>query len=163
MNAFDIISLLVLVWAIISGWRSGLVSQILGLLGVGAGILLGIKFGTRVGLILGLDASIAPVLGFVVTFICVYILAFLGSRILRGTLRFIGLHSVDIIMGIALSCIKWFLLLSFAYSAFATLNQKWDIVEKNTIESSISFKPVSSFADRLLPYVEKAKDKLLKQ
>ena len=56
MNFFDILTLVALVWAVISGWRSGFVSQLLGLLGIILGIVLSLRYGASVGEMLGIDA-----------------------------------------------------------------------------------------------------------
>ena len=40
VNFFDIFTLIALIWAVVSGWRSGFVSQLLGLVGIILGIVL---------------------------------------------------------------------------------------------------------------------------
>lgn len=57
MNFFDIITIIAFVWAVVSGWRSGLVAQLLSLAGIVAGLILAIRFGARVGTMLGIDRS----------------------------------------------------------------------------------------------------------
>ena len=59
MNIFDIFAAIALLWAIISGWRNGLVSQIFSIAGIIAGAFIAYYAGGRVGAMLGVDVYAA--------------------------------------------------------------------------------------------------------
>ena len=61
MNIFDILAAIALVWAVVNGWRNGLVSQLFSIAGVIAGLVLGYYFGGRVGAMLGVEEKFATI------------------------------------------------------------------------------------------------------
>ena len=152
MNIFDIITLIVLVWAVVSGWRSGFAAQLLSFAGIVIGLILAVRFGAQVGSWLGIDAKFAAVAGFVITLIL--------TKFLKTMLSFIGLHSLDTILGIALSMLKYLLILSVAYAAFGALNDDLQLVDKRYIASSRSFRPVRNASECIFPYIEWLKEQL---
>lgn len=157
MNFFDIITAIALVWAVVSGWRSGLVAQLLSLAGIVAGLLLAIRFGARVGAMLGIDPQFATVAGFAITFVAAAIAAAILAKFLKSMLSFIGLHSLDTLLGIVLSVVKALLVLSVAYAAFHSLNADLKLVDKKHIASSRTFRPVMSVSECIFPYIETLK------
>lgn len=154
MNFFDIITIIAFVWAVVSGWRSGLVAQLLSLAGIVAGLILAIRFGARVGTMLGIDPQFAAVTGFAVTFVAAVIIAAILAKFLRSMLSFIGLHSLDTLLGITLSLVKALLILSVAYAAFDSLNADMKLVDKKYIASSRTFHPVKGVSECIFPYID---------
>ena len=143
MNFFDIITIIAFVWAVVSGWRSGLVAQLLSLAGIVAGLILAIRFGARVGTMLGIDPQFAAV-----------VIAAILAKFLRSMLSFIGLHSLDTLLGITLSLVKALLILSVAYAAFDSLNADMKLVDKKYIVSSRTFRPVKGVSECIFPYID---------
>ena len=143
MNFFDIITIIAFVWAVVSGWRSGLVAQLLSLAGIVAGLILAIRFGARVGTMLGIDPQFAAV-----------VIAAILAKFLRSMLSFIGLHSLDTLLGITLSLVKALLILSVAYAAFDSLNADMKLMDKKYIASSRTFRPVKGVSECIFPYID---------
>ncbi len=160
MNIFDIITLLVLVWAIVSGWRSGFAAQLLSFAGIIIGLILAVRFGAQVGSWLGIDPKFAAVAGFVITFVVAVIIALILTKFLKAMLSFIGLHSLDTLLGIALSMLKYMLILSVAYAAFGSFNDDLQLVEKKYINTSRTFRPVRSASECIFPYIEWLKEQM---
>ena len=102
MNFFDILTLVVLLWAVVSGLRSGFVAQLLSLCGVVMGVILAAKFAPAVGQWLGVDARFATVAGFVVTAVVIMILATVVARLLGRILSTIGLRWLNLLLGVVL-------------------------------------------------------------
>ena len=161
MNFFDILTLVALVWAVISGWRSGFVSQLLGLLGIILGIVLSLRYGAAVGAMLGIDARFAVVAGFLATFVATLVAATLLARLIAKVLSFIGLGWVNTLLGILLSTVKWLIVLSMLYAAIFALNTHLNFVEPQYFNESISFDIVQKAAEPLFRYWEEAKQVLL--
>lgn len=154
MNFFDIITIIVLVWAVVSGWRSGLVSQLLSLAGIVAGLILAIRFGARVGRALGIDPQFAAVAGFAITFVAIVVIAAILAKLLRSMLSFVGLHSLDTLLGITLSLVKFLLILSVTYAAFDSLNTDLKLIDRKYIASSRTFRPVKGVSECIFPYID---------
>lgn len=160
MNIFDIITAIVLVWAIVSGWRSGFVAQLLSLAGIVVGLILAVRVGAQIGLWLGIDPKYAAVAGFAITFVATIIIALVLTKFLKAMLSFIGLHALDTLLGIVLSILKFALILSVAYAAFGTLNDDLRLVEKQYIDSSRTFAPVRKASESVFPYIEWLKEQI---
>ena len=163
MNFFDILTLVALVWAVVSGWRSGFVSQLLGLLGIILGIVLSLRYGTAVGEMFGIDARFSVVAGFLITFVATLIVATLIARLIARVLSFIGLGWVNTLLGIVLSIIKGLIVLSMLYAAIFALNANLQFVEPQYFDNSISFDLVCKCAEPLFNYWNEAKQALLLQ
>ena len=163
MNFFDILTLVALVWAVVSGWRSGFVSQLLGLLGIILGIVLSLRYGASVGEMLGIDARFSVVAGFLITFVATLIVATLIARLIARVLSFVGLGWVNTLLGIVLSIVKGLIVLSMLYAAIFALNANLQFVEPQYFDSSISFDLVRKCAEPLFNYWNEAKQALLLQ
>ena len=161
MNFFDILTLVALVWAVISGWRSGFVSQLLGLVGIILGIVLSLRYGADVGTMLGIDARFAVVAGFLITFVAVLIVATILSRLLAKVLSFIGLGWVNTLLGIILSIVKGLVVLSMLYAAIYSLNLNSQLIEPDYFNSSVSFDIVRKCAEPLFDFWSEAKRSLI--
>lgn len=161
MNFFDILTLVALVWAIVSGWRSGFVSQLLGLLGIILGIVLALRYGAAVGEMLHIDARFAAVAGFLIAFVATLVIATLLAKLIARVLSFIGLGWVNTLLGIALSIVKGCVVLSMLYAAIYELNVNLKFVEPQYFDNSISFDVVRKTAQPLFDYWEEAKQTIL--
>lgn len=160
MNIFDIITLLALVWAVVSGWRSGFVSQLLSLGGIILGVILAVRLGAGVGAALGIDPQFSAVAGFIITFVVAVVAAVILAKLLRSILSFLGLGSLDTIFGIALSVLKFALVLSVAYSSFEALNNDVELVPRKYIASSRTFRPVCGVSESIFPYIKTLKGQI---
>ncbi len=154
MNTIDLLVCLVGLWAVWSGWRKGCIVQVCSLAGLGAAIWLAFRFGSDMGRTLGLDSSVADIGGFVVVLLLGFILFAIVGRLLRGIFNFAGLSLLDIVLGIALSVLKFALILSLLFSAFDSLNKDWKLVDEATLESSRTYKPLIGLSERIFPFVE---------
>ena len=150
MNIFDIITLIIIVLAIFNGWRKGFISQLCSLAGIIGGIALAIAFGGTVGDMLGIDAAYSKPVGFVVTFIVTGIAMALVAKLLGGLFSAVGLKGLDTILGVALSVIKYALILSVLFVAFDKFNGEVKLVEPRHYKESKTFKPVSALSDTAL-------------
>ena len=153
MNIFDLIVYIVLVYALWRGWQQGCVVQLCGLAGVVLAVWLAARFGPAVGAWCGVDAAVAAPAGFVVVLLAVLILVAVAGRIVRKVLHFAGLGVADVLLGIALSVVKYALLLSVFFTAFARLNDDFRFVEPQQIYGSRTFRPLQQAADRIFPMV----------
>lgn len=163
MNFFDILTLIALIWAVINGWRSGFVSQLLGLLGIILGVVLSLRYGATVGAMFNIDARFSVIAGFLITFVATLIVATILAKLISRVLSFIGLGWVNTLLGIFLSTVKGLLVLSLLYASIYALNTNMQFVEPTYFDSSISFDVVRKCAEPLFNYWEAAKQTVLSQ
>ena len=157
INFFDILTLVALIWAVVSGWRSGFVSQLLGLVGIILGIILSVRYGAAVGEMFNIDVRFSVVAGFLITFVVVLIAATILARLISKVLSFIGLGWVNTLLGIALSVVKGLLVLSMLYAAIFALNANSQLIDPNYFDNSISFDIVRKCAEPLFDFWNNAK------
>ena len=65
-----------------------------------------------------------------------------------------GVALADTLLGIAVSVLKYLLVLSVLFSAFDALNEDYCLVGPRTIEQSKSYKPVRWLSESIFPFLE---------
>ena len=129
--------------AVWNGWRQGFVVQICSLAGIVAGIWIAARFGAQVA------AG-----GFVTALVVVILVVAIAGRVVRKVFHFAGLGVADTLLGIAVSVLKYLLVLSVLFSAFDALNEDYCLVGPRTIEQSKSYKPVRWLSESIFPFLE---------
>ena len=150
MNIFDIITIIILILAALAGWRKGFTTQLLSLLSIVGGILLASAYGAEVGAALKIDPVYSKILGYVITFLATALAASLLSRVLSGIFAAMGLGGLDSVLGVALSALKYLLILSVAYIAIERFNNSLGFIEDRHFEESKSFNLVASVSGMAL-------------
>lgn len=143
-----------LVLAVWNGWRQGFIVQICSLAGIVAGIWLAARFGAQVGAWMHLDPDVAAAGGFVTVLVVVVIVVAIAARVVRKAFHFAGLGVADTVLGVAVSVLKYLLILSALFSAFDRLNEDYCLVGPETIEHSKSYKPVKRLSEAIFPFLE---------
>lgn len=159
MNVIDIILALVLVWALISGLRKGLISQACSFVGLLLGVWLAFKFNDRLSDWIG--AEIKGIAAYLILFAVGVLLAWLCSRVSSWILHGVGLGIVDKIGGALFSLVVYSLVLSLLLGLFRNINASVHIVEDKVIEESVLAEPIERVSDVVFPYLVEAKDAIL--
>ena len=157
MNFFDIITCVAVIWAVVSGLRSGFTAQLFSLAGIIAGLLLAMRFGPDAGAWTGIDPRCAGIVGFAAVFIAVAVAAAILARLLKGLASLIGLRWLDLLLGIALSTAKALLILCIVYSAYGALNDELKFADRKYETSSHTFRPIRDLSGKVYPYFQEMK------
>ncbi len=160
MNTIDLVVYLVLALAVFEGWRRGAVMQICSLAGLVAGIWLAARYGAAAGAWLGIDPAASAAGGFAAVLVAAVIAVAVLARLLRKLFRFAGFGIPDIVLGIAVSVLKYLLLLSVAFAALESLNADYGLVSRETVEGSRWFRPVRGLSDRIFPFLDWVGDRI---
>lgn len=160
MNTIDLLVCLVLVLAVWNGWRQGFIVQIFSLAGIVAGIWLAARFGAEVGALLRLDEEVAAAGGFVTVLIVVVLVVAIAARLVRRLFHFAGFGVADILLGIAVSVVKYLLVMSVLFSAFSRLNADYTLVKRQTLDESRSYRPILRLSENLFPFVERMYERI---
>lgn len=154
MNTIDFIVCLVLALAVWNGWRKGFIVQAGSLVALVAGLWLAVHYGSAVGGWLKFDPLVQFVGGFIVLFLgCILVVAVVG-RLLKRLSRFAGFGWLDTVLGIAISVLKYMLVVSVFFAALEKLNVGHWLISSRTIETSKSYKPVLWFSGLIFPLAE---------
>lgn len=154
MNTIDLIVCLVLALAVWNGWRQGFVVQVCSLAGIVAGIWIAARYGAAVGEWMRLDERFAAAGGFAAVLVAVILAVAVVARLLRKAFRFAGFGLPDIALGVAVSVLKYLLVLSVLFSAFDNLNGAYTLVEERTVAGSKSYRPVMQLSEAVFPFLE---------
>lgn len=160
MTVIDIITLLVLAFALYDGLRNGLVVQLCSLAGIAIGIWCGTHYGAQISNVLNITGEYSAVWGFVIVLIVALILIAIGSRLLRGVLRLAGLGVVDVLLGMVLSVVKYLIILSIIFSLFNAANDTFGFVDKGNLASSKLYYPILEMTDWMTPAWDWTKDQI---
>lgn len=142
MNIFDGIVLLILGYSLFSGFRSGMVVQLLGV----AGIIVAIWTASLFCDSLGIKGESGKIWGFLILFFAVAIGVALLSRILRKMIHFVGLGIIDNLLGMTLSAAKYLIVMSILFSAFIAFNNDYKLFSKQALNSSHLLYPIASIS-----------------
>lgn len=159
MNILDIILAIVLVWALISGLRKGLISQASSFVGLLLGVWLAFEFNDKLSEWIGVDVE--GIAAYAILFAFGVVVAWFFSRISGWILRGIGLGIVDKIGGALLSVVVYSLVLNLLLGLFRNVNSSLHIVEDKVIAESVLVAPIEKISDFVFPYLEEAKEAIL--
>ena len=95
--------------------------------------------------------------------IAVILVVAVAGRLVRKLFRFAGFGIADTLLGIAVSVLKYLLVLSVLFSAFDNLNADYTLVGPETIEKSKSYKPVMRLSESVFPFLEWVGDQVPRQ
>lgn len=160
MNVFDIIILLLLVWAAYRGYSQGIIIQIGGIAGLLAGAWAAFRYGTQIGEFLGMEGSTAAVAGFIAAMLGTIIILAVASRMTRGLFRLTGLGALDHLAGVAFSVLKVSLLAGIILYAFDKPIKSHETLAAKAAESKL-YGPVTTLPGYLFPYVDTCREKVL--
>ena len=137
----DIIAIVLLAMAIFKGWRRGLIIAVFSIIAFIIGIAAAMKLSVVVAGYLedsiNISAQWMPVLSFAIVFIGVVLLIRLGANLLERTVEMALLGWVNKLGGIVL----YVLLYLFAFSVLLFFAKQVQLIDENTISSSV-FWPV---------------------
>jgi membrane protein required for colicin V production len=170
LTALDWFILVVLVAGLIRGYFVGAVRQVVGVVGLVAGLLVSVEFmepvGTAIVSSLGLSDSLAPLAGFTVLFLGVYLLFLVFSRLLEQVMRSLSLSTLNQMAGGAVGGVKAALLLSLLFLVLAGM----EVPGQDTRNDSALYRPVAHLlpetieaTEEWVPAAKKAADQLGEQ
>jgi membrane protein required for colicin V production len=146
----DIIAIALIVFAIIKGFRKGLVVAIFSLLAFIIGLAAAIKLSSAVATYLGTNTTVShrwlPILAFVVVFFIVALLVRLGAKMIEVALRVATLGWINKLGGI----VFYFLLYFFVFSIVLFYSTQLHLIKPETIQTSTTYPIIYPMAPVIL-------------
>ena len=166
MNYFDIIVGILLILALIKGFKNGLVIEVASLAALVLGVIGAVKFSyvTEQYLSQEMNSGHIGVLAFFITFIVIVIGVHLIARLIDKLLSAVALSPINRILGALFSLLKYAFIISVLLAVFNSISENFSLVPEKQKKSSILYDPISKFAPRVFPYLhfndikEKTKD-----
>ena len=147
----DIFICIVLLWAVISGWRNGFVKEAFSTVGMIVGLVLAgvayLYFGEDFLAIKGSETNMVLSIGaFILLWICLPLFFGLIANILTKAIEGLRLGVVNSLLGVGFSVLKFVLLLSCVLNMMAKLN----IADQKIMGDSVLLAPATA----VLPFID---------
>ena len=158
MNILDIILLICFVPAIVQGFRKGFISQVIAIISIIAGVWLSFRFATVASAWLGQyiqgSEQVLKVTAFALIFIAaIAVLALLG-KLIEGAVKLVMLGWLNRLLGVIFSLLKAGLIVGLCIMAFCSLNNTFELVSEETLNTSVLFPPLKDLAYTVFPYLK---------
>lgn len=157
MNYIDIILGLLLLFAAISGFRKGLVSELASLAALILGIWGAIEFSYIITDFLlenfDLQTKYLNIISFVITFVVIVILVHIVGSAVNKFIETAMLGFINKLAGIAFGILRSALILSIILVVFDKIDEDVEILSKKAKQESRLYEPIRNFAPSLFPFI----------
>lgn len=159
MNILDIILAVPLLWALYRGFRKGLIYMIASLAALLLGIFGAMRFHERTGVLIDQWFEINPdhlnLVTFAVTFVGIVLVVHLAAFLVDKLIKAVALNFVNRAAGMLFGLLVTAFVISIILMPVNAANEKSGFIEKETIEHSLLYQPLSNFAPKVFPYLKK--------
>lgn len=149
----DIVFLVPLLWGAYSGFKKGLIAQVLGLTSLFAGVWLGVNYQEMVSpfLIEKVQEKYLSISCFIVLFFSVIILGTITTKIIEKFANFIQLKLINKLVGLILGVLKISSFFVIAVSIIQTWDSQSIMIDQSTKENSLFFPVFNNIGNSILP------------
>ena len=158
MNILDIILLVCFVPALIQGFRKGFISQVIAIISIIAGVWLSFRFATVVSAWLGQYVQGSEQILDIASFALIFIAAIAGlavlGKLIEGAVKLVMLNWLNRLLGILFALLKTGLIIGLCIMVFCSLNNTFQFVNEETMNSSVLFPPLKNMAYTVFPYLK---------
>ena len=157
MSIIDIILLICFIPALISGLKKGLISQLIAIISIVAGVWVSFEFATVTSQWLSqyLEApeNVLKTAAFALIMVGVFVTLGLIGRLLEGILNLVMLGWANKLFGVIFSFLKTALIIGLLIIVFNSVNSTLELVSAETLSESVLYTPLKNFADSVFPYI----------
>ncbi|MDR0420818.1 MAG: CvpA family protein [Prevotellaceae bacterium] len=158
MNYFDIIFVLIIIWAAVRGFSTGFIIQISSLLAMLIGAFAAYKtsfwLANKFSSFIAADPIIINTLAFIITFVIVWGLVVILGKFLHLVVKVAMMGFINRILGILFSVIKIVFALSIILLLAGNLNKSFHFLPEKHINKSLLYSPIEKFASAIFPYLK---------
>lgn len=156
MNYFDIVIGVILIFALVKGFKNGLVIELAALAALVLGLLGAVHFSdiTESYLAPYLESNYIGIIAFVITFVGIVIGVHLVARGIDKLIKAVALGPVNRIMGALFSLLKYAFIVSVLLAVVNGLERNFSFLPEEQQERSMLFEPIASIAPSVFPYLK---------
>ncbi|MBQ8225935.1 MAG: CvpA family protein [Bacteroidaceae bacterium] len=147
----DLFLIVLLLWALFSGWRNGLIREVVSTVGFLVGLFVAATCYTTLGEYLSVDGSetnqVTSIIAFFILWIIVPIALGFAANLLTRALKGMKLGIPNSMLGAIVSFIKFLILISCILNVMGALN----ILDESKRKDSALFEPVCNVVRAFLP------------
>lgn len=159
MNTVDIILSLFLLYGLVRGFFRGFLAELASLVGIVAGIYGAIHFSHFLGKILSnfieWEQQYINLISFAFTFVLIVFLVSLAGKMLTKVAAFAALGIVNRLLGAVFGFVKSAFVASVIIMFFKATNERIEIIEQETLDTSVLYPSVEKIAPIILPSIIK--------
>lgn len=158
MNVIDIIIIVILLFAAVRGFMTGLFASIASLVAIIAGVFCAIHFSYYAenalnNSVLEWSHQTNKIVAFVVTFLVVVLTIIFIGKLLTKLADITALGLLNKILGGIFGALKWSFILSVIFLLFDKFNSTIPFVDKKTLDESVFYGSVKSIVPTLFPAI----------
>jgi membrane protein required for colicin V production len=154
---FDILFILIFLWAAYKGFTKGFILQAATLAALILGIWGSIKFSGYVAAVImekmGRHGEFVPLISFALTFIAIVVAIHFLARLAEKLLEMIALSFVNRIFGVLFNLIKYAFIISAILVVINGIDRKIHFLPQDQVNESHLYRPLSSLAPMIFPYL----------
>ncbi len=159
MNILDIIFLVPLLFALYRGFKKGMVYLIASLLALVLGIIGAMKFrpmfASLLDSIFTIDPAYINVIAFAVAFVSIVIVVHVVAFFVEKLIKAVALNFLNRMLGMVFGVFITAFVISIILLPVNQVNAERQIIKPKHIQGSLLYKPLSSFAPAIFPYLKK--------
>ncbi|MEN8704138.1 MAG: CvpA family protein [Polaribacter sp.] len=158
MNVIDIIIIVILLFAAVRGFMSGLFASIASLVAIVAGVFCAIHYSYYIEYalndsVLEWSHQTNKIVAFAVTFLAVVLAIIFVGKLLTKLADITALGLLNKILGAIFGALKWSLILSVLFLFFEKFNKTIPFVDEEMLDESVLFYPIKSIVPTLIPAI----------
>lgn len=164
MNYFDIIAGLILIFALIIGFKKGLIIELASLVALVIGLFGAIKFSDVTANYLSryFESNHLGLMAFIGTFILIVIAVHLVAKVVDKLVSAVALGPINRILGALFSLLKYAFILSVMIAVIDSFDSNSKLMPEDQKEKSKLYGTISAIAPSIFPYLrfDEAKEKV---
>ena len=158
MNYIDVAVAVPLIWGAYKGFTKGLIIELASIIALILGGYVGMHFSDitskYLNQIITIEDSFMPIVSFSVTFIVVVLVVYLLAKILEKVINLVALKLINKISGSVFGIVKAAFIISLILILVESVDQRLELIPKETKENSLLYSPVKAIAPTIIPAVK---------
>jgi membrane protein required for colicin V production len=154
---FDLVFLVVLIYAAYRGFSKGVVLQAATLLALILGIIGAIKFSGYTSTLIiehtKMTGEYLPIISFALTFIVIVVVVHLLAKVIERLVEAVALGFLNRLAGALFSMTKFAFIISVILVVLNGIHAKYSFLPEEKIDQSLMYRPLSKFAPGIFPYL----------
>ena len=158
MGTLDIILLICFIPAIVRGIQKGFVEQLVAIVSILLGAWLAFKFSTPLSTwaagFITLEPKVLQVLSFIIIVVLAVLILNLLGKLITSTLKVASLSWINRLLGLVFALLKAALVIGLLIYLFDSLNDKWSLINPDTLNESVVYSTLRTGAENVFPYLK---------
>jgi len=154
MNVLDIIFVFLFLYALVKGYRAGLILELCGIVGVIAAAYISYDLAEEIAVSLFPSFSFGYPSAFVMVFVAVLVVIGMAARIVSRVINFTGMGMINKMCGAAASLLKMAIVLAVLVALFNGLNNMTGWIKRDSLRSSVGYTTLLSLSETFFPRID---------